>query len=52
LPTDEEEKKLVEDQVDGSIYLIDYPQTRAEILSLSKYSQSLHTVFEIEEVFA
>lgn len=51
-PTDEEERKLAEDQVDGSIYLIDYPQTRAEILSFSKYSQSLHTVFEIEEVFA
>ena len=52
VPTDEEEKKLAEDQVDGSIYLVDYPQTRAEILSFSKYSQSLHTVFEIEEVFA
>ena len=25
VPTDEEEKKLAEDQVDGSIYLVDYP---------------------------
>jgi len=38
VPTEEEEKKLAEDQVDGSIFLVDYPTTRAEILSFSKYS--------------
>lgn len=30
--------------------MVDYPSTRAEILALSKYSQSLNAVFEIEEI--
>lgn len=36
--------------VDGFIYMVDYPNTRAEILALSKYSQALNAVIEIEEI--
>lgn len=36
--------------VDGFIYMVDYPQTREENFALSKYSQALNAVFEIEEV--
>jgi hypothetical protein len=38
------------ENIDGFIYMVDYPTTKAEILSLSKYSQSLNAVFEIEEI--
>lgn len=38
------------ENVDGFIYMVDYPTTKAEILSLSKYSQALNAVFEIEEI--
>jgi hypothetical protein len=40
----------VSDNVDGFIYMVDYPTSRAENLALSKYSQALSAVFEIEEV--
>jgi hypothetical protein len=30
--------------------MVDYPTTKQEILSLSKYSQSLNAVFDIEEI--
>lgn len=40
------------DCVDGFIYMVDYPSTKPEILCLSKYSQSLNAVFEIEEIMA
>jgi len=40
----------VSDNVDGFIYMVDYPCTRAENLALSKYSQALNAVFEIEEI--
>jgi len=36
--------------VDGFIYMVDYPQTLEENFALSKYSQALNAVFEIEEV--
>lgn len=44
---DEEEPS---DAVDGFIYMVDYPATRAENFALSKYSQALNAVFEIEEI--
>jgi len=45
-----EEGSFDQDLVDGFIYLIDYPVTKAEILALSKYSQGPNAVFEIEEI--
>ena len=38
------------DQVDGMIYLVDYPQTKAEAFALSRLSYSLNGVFEVNEV--
>ena len=45
-----EEGTFDQDLVDGFIYLVDYPTTKAEMLALSKYNQGLNAVFEIEEI--
>ena len=45
-----EENPFDPDLVDGFIYLVDFPQTETETLALSKYSQSLNAVFEINEI--
>lgn len=38
------------DQVDGMILLLDYPQSKAEAFALSRHSYSLNGVFEVNEV--
>ena len=42
--------QLDSDQVDAMIYLVDYPQTKAEAFALAECSYSLNGVFEINEV--
>ena len=42
--------QLDSDQVDAMIYLVDYPQTKAEAFALAQCSYSLNGVFEINEV--
>jgi len=45
-----QEDSFDQDLVDGFIYLVDYPVTKAEILALSRYNQGPNAVFEIEEI--
>ena len=44
-----DETAEMNDQVDGFIYLVDYPSKRDEVLALSKYGQALNAVFQIEQ---
>lgn len=41
---------LERDSVDAMIYMLDYPQTKAEAFALARHSYALNGVFEINEV--
>ena len=46
----EDQVAFLMDALDCMMYLVDYPQTKAETLAFSKYSNSLNGVFSISEI--
>lgn len=46
----QEQIEGINDSLDNMVYLVDYPQTKAEALAFAKYSGSLNGVFEISEI--